>query len=47
MKRYKDQMISRDREDLINSKTPYFTRKEICDERYFKQEKRRFEKQHS
>ena len=44
VKRYKDQMEARDKEVLANSKEPYFTRKEVCDERYFKQEKRRMDK---
>lgn len=36
-RKYKDQLMLRDLEEIKKSKKPYFDRDEICDERYFKQ----------
>lgn len=36
-RKYKDQLLNRDLEEIKKSKRPYFNRDEICDFRYFKQ----------
>jgi hypothetical protein len=46
-RKYRDQLLVRDLDEIKKSKKPYFNRDEICDERYFKQEKRNFEARES
>ena len=41
-KRYKDELLIRDLQDIKKAKRPYFSRDQVCDEMYFKQEKRKF-----
>jgi hypothetical protein len=42
-RKYRDELLFRDLDEIKKSKKPYFHRDEICDERYFKQEKRNFD----
>jgi hypothetical protein len=39
-RRYKDDLLVRDLEEIQKAKRPYFDRDEVCDEMFFKQERR-------